>query len=241
MSFEDRWYTTVGSLVTKEVSERNCFPCMTMKTTKARFDSSECAQWAEHRCNTVKPKCLLVDITAMFHQEIRLREGIGNDRIHWNIARNLPGFCEILRCEQDYVEEGHDFLHKDREHVIVDEVERIETKLSKTDSLPCFWCPLEIYLHVETDIAHSTATLCRVLKPLQAFDILINGCLFWRNVLIYYLSIHASIFCSPWFLVNIIATDKNTNLTVWLTDGRCLANMTCPFPSLITGWILFST
>ena len=61
----------------------------------------------------------------MFHQDIRVREGAGNYGIHWNIARNLLGFCEVLGCEQgDYLPSSSssgegDFLRKDREHVIV--------------------------------------------------------------------------------------------------------------------------
>ena len=47
-------------------------------------------------------------------------------------------------------------------------------------------------------------------------------------LLIYVLLIHASIYCSPWFLVNIITIDKNTNLTVGLQMGNA-ANMTKHF------------
>ena len=87
----------------------------------------------------------------------------------WKRARYLLRFCEILGCEQgDYLQVGDDFNRKDREHVIFAEVERIEKHCLKLTHYLVFGARWHRHS------THSTATLCRILKLLQAFNILIN-------------------------------------------------------------------
>lgn len=73
---------------------------------------------------------MLVHITTSDYG--RVQEIIGSIGIAWKRARYLLRVREILGCEQgDYLQVGDDFNRKDREHVIFDEVDRIENHCLK--------------------------------------------------------------------------------------------------------------